>query len=96
MVDFKFVCSIFFSGSLLADDVNDSLLAGNVALHFFEILQISKESIFAGRVQTDDVGGYQLDRGFQILLDGYPEASSPPSSKLVEHSLFSWGLCIIV
>lgn len=27
-----------------------------------------------GRVRTDDVDGFQLDRGFQILLTGYPEA----------------------
>ncbi|MCU0273894.1 MAG: FAD-dependent oxidoreductase, partial [Acidimicrobiales bacterium] len=28
-----------------------------------------------GRVRTDDVDGFQLDRGFQILLTGYPEAA---------------------
>ncbi len=27
-----------------------------------------------GRVATDEVGGYLLDRGFQVLLDSYPEA----------------------
>lgn len=27
-----------------------------------------------GRVRTDRVGGFQLDRGFQILLTAYPEA----------------------
>ena len=27
-----------------------------------------------GRVRTDDVAGFQLDRGFQILLTAYPEA----------------------
>lgn len=27
-----------------------------------------------GRVRTDRVEGFQLDRGFQILLEGYPEA----------------------
>lgn len=27
-----------------------------------------------GRIQTDDVDGFQLDRGFQILLTAYPEA----------------------
>lgn len=26
-----------------------------------------------GRVRTDVVGGYRLDRGFQVLLDAYPE-----------------------
>lgn len=27
-----------------------------------------------GRVRTDDVDGFQLDRGFQVLLTAYPEA----------------------
>ena len=27
-----------------------------------------------GRVQTDEVSGYRLDRGFQVLLTAYPEA----------------------
>lgn len=27
-----------------------------------------------GRVATDDVDGFRLDRGFQVLLDSYPEA----------------------
>ncbi len=27
-----------------------------------------------GRVRTDAVGGFQLDRGFQIFLTSYPEA----------------------
>jgi protoporphyrinogen oxidase len=29
-----------------------------------------------GRVQTDRIGGFLLDRGFQILLTAYPEAQS--------------------
>jgi phytoene dehydrogenase-like protein len=28
-----------------------------------------------GRVRTDQVDGFLLDRGFQVLLTGYPEAS---------------------
>ena len=27
-----------------------------------------------GRVRTDEVDGYRLDRGFQVLLTAYPEA----------------------
>ncbi len=26
-----------------------------------------------GRIRTDDVGGFRLDRGFQVYLDAYPE-----------------------
>lgn len=36
------------------------------------ILEASQD--IGGRVATDIIGGYQLDRGFQVLLDGYPMA----------------------
>jgi phytoene dehydrogenase-like protein len=29
-----------------------------------------------GRVRTDRVEGFQLDRGFQVFLTGYPEATT--------------------
>ncbi len=32
-----------------------------------------KDDAVGGRVQTDEVDGFRLDRGFQILLTGYPE-----------------------
>ena len=30
----------------------------------------------AGRVRTDEVDGFKLDRGFQIFLTSYPEAEA--------------------
>ncbi|MEM1030409.1 MAG: NAD(P)/FAD-dependent oxidoreductase [Myxococcota bacterium] len=36
-----------------------------------EILE--RDETVGGRVQTDEVDGFLLDRGFQILLTGYPE-----------------------
>lgn len=38
------------------------------------ILEASDD--IGGRVRTDRVDGFQLDRGFQVFLSGYPEASS--------------------
>jgi phytoene dehydrogenase-like protein len=38
------------------------------------ILEASDEA--GGRVRTDRVEGFQLDRGFQVLLTGYPEAAT--------------------
>ncbi|MGC3976129.1 MAG: NAD(P)/FAD-dependent oxidoreductase [Nitrospira sp.] len=38
------------------------------------ILEASDE--VGGRVRTDRVDGFQLDRGFQVLLTGYPEATN--------------------
>ena len=33
-----------------------------------------KADAVGGRVRTDDVNGFRLDRGFQVLLTAYPEA----------------------
>ena len=53
-------------------------LAAGVELHRagheVEIHEASDD--VGGRVRTDVVDGYQLDRGFQILLDAYPEAQA--------------------
>jgi len=38
----------------------------------FEILEASDG--LGGRVRTDEVDGFLLDRGFQVLLTAYPEA----------------------
>jgi phytoene dehydrogenase-like protein len=38
----------------------------------FQILEASDG--FGGRVRTDELDGYLLDRGFQVLLTAYPEA----------------------
>jgi len=38
----------------------------------FQILEASDG--IGGRVRTDHVDGFLLDRGFQVLLEGYPEA----------------------
>ena len=38
----------------------------------FQILEASDG--IGGRVRTDHFDGFLLDRGFQVLLEGYPEA----------------------
>ena len=37
-------------------------------------LLFERDEKVGGRVQTDEVDGYRLDRGFQVLLTAYPEA----------------------
>jgi len=37
-------------------------------------LLFDRDEKVGGRVQTDEVDGYHLDRGFQVLLTAYPEA----------------------
>ncbi|GAB3714645.1 NAD(P)/FAD-dependent oxidoreductase [Spirosoma flavus] len=39
-----------------------------------DALVLEADDAVGGRVRTDVVDGYQLDRGFQILLTAYPEA----------------------
>ena len=41
----------------------------NVSIDIFE-----KDSSIGGRIQTDEVDGFLLDRGFQVFLKSYPEA----------------------
>ena len=38
----------------------------------FKLFEAGDE--FGGRVRTDVVEGYRLDRGFQVFLTAYPEA----------------------
>jgi len=45
---------------------------------------IEKDSSIGGRVQTDIVDGFQLDRGFQVLLEAYPKAKEYLNYKALE------------
>ncbi|MBC8988028.1 FAD-dependent oxidoreductase [Pedobacter sp. N36a] len=38
------------------------------------VLVIESSDAVGGRIQTDEVNGFLLDRGFQVLLTAYPEA----------------------
>ena len=38
------------------------------------VLLFAREEVVGGRVRTDGIEGYRLDRGFQVLLTAYPEA----------------------
>lgn len=37
---------------------------------------VEASDVVGGRVRTDRVDGFQLDRGFQVFLTGYPEAAN--------------------
>jgi len=47
-----------------------------------------------GRVRTDEVDGFLLDRGFQVLLTGYPAAKRWFSYEDLELRSFSPGVLI--
>lgn len=47
-----------------------------------------------GRVKTDIVEGYQLDHGFQVLLDGYPQARKYLNYEALQLQKFKPGAVI--
>ena len=40
-----------------------------------EVMVLEQASEIGGRVQTMDIDGYRVDRGFQVLLTAYQEAA---------------------
>ena len=47
-----------------------------------------------GRIRTDVFDGYRLDRGFQVLLTGYPEAKRLLNYRTLGLKPFHPGACI--
>jgi phytoene dehydrogenase-like protein len=45
-----------------------------------------------GRIKTDSVDGFRLDRGFQVLLT-YPEAQMLLDYKALQLKTFAWRNC---
>ncbi|MEO5863678.1 MAG: FAD-dependent oxidoreductase [Nitrospiraceae bacterium] len=50
--------------------------------------------MWGGRVRTDRVEGFQLDRGFQVFLTGYPEARQTLDYPSLDLRLFHTGAVI--
>ena len=48
--------------------------ARTLSAHGVSVLVLEREAMVGGRVATDLVDGFRIDRGFQVLLDSYPEA----------------------
>jgi phytoene dehydrogenase-like protein len=57
----------------------------------FSPIIYEKNDRAGGRVKTDIVDGYQLDHGFQVLLDGYPKAQEYLDYKSLELQEFLPG-----
>src|SRR5271155_5321787 len=58
----------------------------------FQIVEASDG--IGGRVRTDNVDGFLLDRGFQVLLEGYPEARQVLDYDALELKAFDPGALI--
>ena len=48
--------------------------ARELASHGMDVLVLERSDDVGGRVRTDELDGFLLDRGFQVLLTAYPEA----------------------
>ncbi len=59
-----------------------------------DVLILESDSIIGGRVQTDEVDGFLLDRGFQVLLTEYPEARDALDFERLELCHFAPGALV--
>lgn len=68
--------------------------AKHLARQGFSFLIVEAEDAVGGRVRSDYVNGYTLDRGFQVLLTAYPEAASTLDYKSLDLKPFLPGALI--
>ncbi len=59
---------------IIGAGISGLVAAINLEKQGYKPIIIEKDAAVGGRVQTDIVEGYQLDRGFQVLLEAYPKA----------------------
>ncbi|MEZ0538585.1 protoporphyrinogen/coproporphyrinogen oxidase [Fibrella arboris] len=59
-----------------------------------DVLVLDADNVPGGRVRTDLVNGFRLDRGFQILLTAYPEAQRLLNYTALDLQLFRSGALI--
>ncbi len=57
----------------------------------FTVTLLEASDHVGGRVRTDDVDGFKLDRGFQVLLEAYPEVQQELELDRMPHGSFSSG-----
>lgn len=59
---------------IIGAGISGLITAINLEKEGFNPIILEKDNSIGGRVQTDVVQGYRLDRGFQVLLEAYPKA----------------------
>jgi phytoene dehydrogenase-like protein len=60
-----------------------------------KIKLIEASNTIGGRVQTDEIDGYLLDRGFQVLLTAYPEVKLFLDYKALDLKKFEAGAIVL-
>ncbi len=83
--------SILIIGAGIAGLTAGKILKNNS----FKVTLIEADSQPGGRVQTDYLDGFQLDRGFQILLKDYPEAKRLLNYEALNLKKFKPGALIL-
>lgn len=72
----------------------------NAAKELYEngksFLVLEKDDSIGGRIRTDALDGFQLDRGFQILLPGYEEAQEALDFHELDLRYFTPGVRILL
>ena len=65
--------------------------AGLLAERGLDVEVVDADDGVGGRVRTDVVDGFRLDRGFQVLFDGYPEAQRALDLEALDLRAFDQG-----
>ncbi len=59
------------------------------------VIVVEAQDGVGGRVRTDKVDGFLLDRGFQVLLTAYPELKTQIDMKALDLKMFSSGALVM-
>jgi len=59
------------------------------------VIVLEAQDGVGGRVRTDKVDGYLLDRGFQVLLTAYPELKNQIDMRALDLKMFSSGALVM-
>lgn len=69
--------------------------ARQIKSHGFSVIVVEAQDGVGGRVRTDKVDGFLLDRGFQVLLTAYPELKTQVDMASLDLKMFSSGALIM-
>ena len=81
---------IIIGGGLAGLTAARQLYANGIDFHLLEAT-----GRIGGRVKTDEINGFKLDRGFQVLLTNYPEAKRWLDYKKLDLKSFSPGAMLL-
>lgn len=68
--------------------------AREIQRHGLSVILLESSDAVGGRVRTDIVDGFQLDRGFQVMLTAYPELQSQVDMRALDLRPFDPGALV--